>query len=197
MTQYMSESDKPLLCEFTKEELDRCREGQRDIGRSEDEIEDKISRKVYESKEKLIRRYEGYLGIREDTGGNPIRTYRRWLRDIRGYDDEKIEKLASEEFNIPNIKDHNDWAPIENHKEEEKEEKEKESEIQTIYEVDEELRAKYEAYDYDSWVAEQREERENNVNTRRSKKDPKVRHTKKDDSKSRHKHRSRRHKSKY
>ncbi|CAB4045616.1 Hypothetical predicted protein [Paramuricea clavata] len=29
MTQYMSESDKPLLCEFTREELNRCREGHR------------------------------------------------------------------------------------------------------------------------------------------------------------------------
>jgi hypothetical protein len=46
---------------------------------SEDKIEEKISREIYGGKEKLIRRYEGYLGIREDPGDSPVRAYRRWL----------------------------------------------------------------------------------------------------------------------
>jgi hypothetical protein len=69
MTQYMSESDKPLPCEYTREELNSCRKGYRDRGLGEDEIEEEISRKVYESKEKLIRRYEGINT--EDTSISP------------------------------------------------------------------------------------------------------------------------------
>jgi hypothetical protein len=87
VTQYMYESENPLICEFNKEELDRSRKGLIERGRSEEEAEDEIRRKIYESKEKLIRRYEGYLGIREDTCGNQVRTYRRWLRDTKEYSD--------------------------------------------------------------------------------------------------------------
>ena len=216
MTQYMSESDKPLLCEYTREELNSCRKGYRDRGLGEDEIEEEISRKVYESKEKLIRRYEGYLGIREDTGGNPIRTYRRWLKDLMWeYDDEDIEILVDAEFGDKADDDHNDWANLVDDKEEEWEEKgeedieEEQSEVVKPAKTDEELMAEYDTFNYDGWVAEQYgsqwcetqesepEKKDNNVKTRRSRKDPKVRPTKKDDHKSRHKHRIHKHKSKY
>jgi hypothetical protein len=212
MTQYMSESDKPLLCEYTRQELNSCRKGYRDRGLGEDEIEEEISRKVYESKEKLIRRYEGYLGIREDTGGNPIRTYRRWLRDLMWeYDDEDIEILVDAEFGDKADDDHNDWANLVDDKEEEWGEEdieEEQSEVVKPAKTDQELMAEYDAFDYDGWVAEQYgsqwcetqesepEKKDNNVKTR-SRKDPKVRPTKKDDHKSRHKHRSHKHKSKY
>jgi hypothetical protein len=42
VTQYMSESERPLICELNKEELDRCRKGLIERGRSEEEAEDEI-----------------------------------------------------------------------------------------------------------------------------------------------------------
>ena len=64
----------------------------------EDKIEEKISREVYESKEKLIRRYEGYMGIREDTGDSPVKVYWRWLRDVNGCSDDEVDELSEKEF---------------------------------------------------------------------------------------------------
>ena len=98
MTQYIDECDKPLLCEYTKEELEKYRESLRGRRTDEEKIEEKISRKIYEGKEKLIRRYEGYLGIREDTGDKPVKVYRRWLRDVKGCSDEEVDELSEKEF---------------------------------------------------------------------------------------------------
>jgi hypothetical protein len=98
MTQYMDECDKPLLCEYTKEELEKYRESLRGRKMDEEKIEEKISREIYEGKEKLIRRYEGYLGIREDTGDKPVKVYRRWLRDVKGCSDEEVDELSEKEF---------------------------------------------------------------------------------------------------
>ena len=61
--QYIVECNRLMLCEFTREELREYRKGLRAGNMSEAKIEEKISREVYESKEKLIRRYEGYMGI--------------------------------------------------------------------------------------------------------------------------------------
>ena len=219
MAQYMSESDKPLPCEFTGEELNSCREGYRERGLGEDEIEWEISRKVYESKEKLIRRYEGYLGIREDTGGNPIRTFRRWLRDIMEHGDEVIEIIVDAEFGDNANDDHNDRANLGDDKEEEWEEgckvkgeediEEEQSEVVKPTKTDEELMAEYDADDYDSWIAEQYgsqwletqedepKRKDTNVKSRRSRMDSKDKHTRKDRKKNKHKNRRRRHRSKY
>jgi hypothetical protein len=98
MTQYMDECDKPLLCEYTKEELEKYRESLRGRKMDEEKIEERISREIYEGKEKLIRRYEGYLGIREDTGDKPVKVYRRWLRDVKGCSDEEVDELSEKEF---------------------------------------------------------------------------------------------------
>jgi hypothetical protein len=98
MTQYMLECKKPLLCEYTREELEKHREGLRAKNMEEDEIEKKISREIYEGKEKLIKRYEGYMGIRDGLGDSPVKTYRRWLRDVRGCSDEEVDELSEKEF---------------------------------------------------------------------------------------------------
>ena len=101
-TQYLSECDKLLLCEYSKEQLDKYLE---DLRRSSfekeklDEIlENKINWEVYKSKEKLIRKYEDYLGIREDPGDKPVRVYKRWLRDTRGFCDKELDKMTDKEF---------------------------------------------------------------------------------------------------
>jgi hypothetical protein len=184
VTQYMSESERPLICEFNKEELDRCREGLMDRGRSEEDGEDEIRRKVYESKEKLIRRYEDYLGIREDTGGNQVRTYRRWLRETSGYNDKKIEELVSKKFNLPIIKEPKDLRQVA--------EKDK---LKSIFEIEEELIRKYMQDDDSARVKEKHYE--SKFNTVREHVDPKIKHTKKDHKRSKHKHKSHKHKSKH
>jgi hypothetical protein len=98
MTQYMLECKKPLLCEYTREELEKHREGLRAKNMSEVKIEEKISREIYEGKEKLTRRYQGYLGMKEDLGDSPVRVYRRWLRDVWGCSDEEVDELSEKEF---------------------------------------------------------------------------------------------------
>jgi hypothetical protein len=180
----MSESENPMICEFNKEELDRCRKGLMDRGRSEEDAEDEIRRKVYESKEKLIRRYEDYLGIREDTGGNQVRTFRRWLRDSKEYSNKRIEELVSEKFCLPIIEEPKDLTPVV-----------EEDKIQSIYEIEEELRRKFTREADIAWEKQQQCESEDN--TEREHVDPKIKHTKKDHKKSKHKHKSQRHKSKY
>ena len=182
--QYISDSERQLVCELNKEELDRCRKGLIDRGRSEEEAEDEIRINIYESKEKLIRRYEGYLGIREDTGGNQVRTFRRWLRDSKGYSDKRIEELVSEKFCLPIIEEPKDLTPVV-----------EEDKLQSIYEIEEELIRKYMRDDDSAWVKQQQCESEDNIV--REHVDSKVKHTKKDHKKSKHKHKSHRHKSKY
>jgi hypothetical protein len=98
MTQYMLECKKPLLCEYTREELEKHREGLRAKNMSEAKIEEKTSREIYEGKEKLTRRYQGYLGMKEDLGDSPVRVYRRWLRDVRGCSDGEVDELSEKEF---------------------------------------------------------------------------------------------------
>jgi hypothetical protein len=184
VTQYMSESERPLICEFNKEELDRCRKGLIDRGRSEEDAEDEIRRKVYKSKEKLIRRYEDYLGIREDTGGNQVRTYRRWLRETNGYNDKKIEDLVSKKFNLPIIEEPKDLTPVV-----------EEDKLQSIYEIEEELRRKFTQIADIAWEKQQQCESEDITESEHV--DTEIKHTKKDHKKRKHKHKSHRHKSKH
>jgi hypothetical protein len=96
--QYLEENEKPLICEYTKDELNEYRKIRRECGMTEEKIEEKISRKIYEGKERLIRRYEDYLGKREDPGDKPVKVYRRWLRDVRGCSDEEVDELSEKEF---------------------------------------------------------------------------------------------------
>jgi hypothetical protein len=123
------------------------------------------------------------LGIREDTGGNQVRTYRRWLRDTKEYSDKKIEELVNEKFCIPIIEDPKDSTPIR-----------EEIKHQPIYEIGEELIKKYKLNESSNQT---RKQGESEYNTVREHADPKVKHTKKDHKKSKHKHKSHRHKSKY
>jgi hypothetical protein len=98
MEQYLEENEKPLVCEYTKDELNEYRKILREYGKTEEKIEEKISREIYEVKERLIRRYEDYLGKREDPGDKPVGVYRRWLRDVRACSDEEVDELSEREF---------------------------------------------------------------------------------------------------
>jgi hypothetical protein len=113
-TQYLSECDKLLLCEYSKEQLDKYLEKLRRSSFKEEKLdeilENKINWEVYESKEKLIRKYEDYLGIREDPGDKPVRVYKRWLRDTRGFCDKELDKMTDKEFSDSSFGDPvDDW----------------------------------------------------------------------------------------
>ena len=101
-TQYLRDCDKLLLCEYTKEQLDKYLEDLKRNTFEEEKIdeilENKINWELYVSKEKLVRKYEDYLGIREDLGDKPVRVYKRWLRDIRGFYDKELDKMTDKEF---------------------------------------------------------------------------------------------------
>jgi hypothetical protein len=96
--QYLEENKKPLFCEYTREELDKHREERKSSGLSEDEVEDELEWKKYESQERLIRKYKYYLGIEEEKGDDEVGTYRKWLTDNKGHSDEDAEKLVDRKF---------------------------------------------------------------------------------------------------
>jgi hypothetical protein len=113
-TQYLRECDKLLLCEYSKEQLDKYLKDRRRSSFEEEKLdeilENKINWEVYESKENLIRKYEDYLGIREDPGDKPVRVYKRWLRDTRGFCDKELDKMTDKEFSDSSFGDPvDDW----------------------------------------------------------------------------------------
>jgi hypothetical protein len=111
IAQYMMENDKPMLCEYTPEELAEYKKKRKVPGESYEEMEDVIGVKIERGRKKLIRRYEGYLGIREDTG-DPVEEDKEWLHDHGKAEgepddivDENLEEVhcdACEDENQPN-----------------------------------------------------------------------------------------------
>ncbi|CAB3982135.1 Gastrula zinc finger [Paramuricea clavata] len=98
LSKYMVECDEKVLCEYTEDELEEYKNRLHVEDMEEDKIEEKISREIYTSKEKLIRNYEVYLGIREESVERPVRVYKRWLTDVRGHSDEEADEMAEREF---------------------------------------------------------------------------------------------------
>jgi hypothetical protein len=168
LSKYMAECDEKVLCEYTEDELEEHKNRLRGEDMEEDKIEEKISREIHTSKEKLTRKYEVYLGIREESVERPVKVYKRWLTDVRGNSDEEVDEMAEREFSgqPPKI-EHQSTKP--------EEEPEPESEQEEEDENDRFIRRR--------WNPNERHRSKNKDSSRRHRKNRK---TKRDRSKNRH-----------
>ena len=94
MMKYMIDCDKVQICEYTKDKLDNYKEVLKRQGMSKENLEEFVKWKIYESREKLTREYEDYLGIRTNPGDKPVKLYRKWLRDVIGYNDKELDEMT-------------------------------------------------------------------------------------------------------
>jgi hypothetical protein len=103
-----------MLCEYSREELNEYRKNRKVPGESREEMEEAINREIERGERKLIKRYEGYLEIREEVN-DPIEEYKDQLRDQENDEDEldelvdmhfgKVQCKPCEDENQPNSTD--------------------------------------------------------------------------------------------
>jgi hypothetical protein len=96
IAQYMMENEKPMLCEYSREELNEYRKNRKVPGESREEMEEAINREIERDERKLIKRYEGYLEIREVVN-DPIEECKHQLRD-QGNDEDELDELVDMHF---------------------------------------------------------------------------------------------------
>ena len=63
------------LCKYSREELDEYRKKRKVSRESKEEMDEAINRKIKRGERKLIKRYEGYLAIREEMN-DPVEEYK-------------------------------------------------------------------------------------------------------------------------